>query len=77
MDDAHIDHLILKSCSQYYLKVARIIVDVCGALGKDATDENGAVIEQRIRALIDRGQLEADGDLSQWRYSEIRLVTKH
>ena len=30
-------------------------------------------VAQRICALVENGQLEAQGDLSRWRHSEVRL----
>jgi len=72
-DDEKIDDLILSACSKNYLKVARIIGDVCDALGEMPYDDNGLIIERRIRELIAQGKLEGAGDLSRWRFSEIRL----
>lgn len=74
-DNETIDDYILEACTKRFLKVARIIVDVSKKLGQPPHDENGLVIEKRIRSLIDAGKLEGAGDLSRWRFSEIRLTS--
>ena len=75
-DEEKIDGLILSACSKNFLKVARIIGDVCTTLGEIPYDDNGPIIEKRIRALIEQGKLEGAGDLSRWRESEIRLLVE-
>jgi hypothetical protein len=65
-----LDALILSSASERWLKVARIIAHVSERAG-DGT--NFDTIAARIRALVDDGKLQAKGDLSGWRYSEVRL----
>lgn len=63
------DALILSSASERWQKVAKIITVVADRLD-DGT--NLDTIAARIRALADEGRLEAKGDLSQWRFSEVR-----
>jgi Protein of unknown function len=65
-----LDMLILSSASERWQKVARIV-----ALVSDrASDETKLdAIADRIQALVDDGKLQAEGDLSRWRYSEVRL----
>jgi Protein of unknown function len=68
MDDLRNDLIFLETC-EHWLKVARIIGRVSDRV------PNGPHFEQvaaRIRALVNEGELEAKGDLSQWRFSEIR-----
>jgi hypothetical protein len=71
------------------MKVARIIHDVATALKlpipvegllieepEDFERPPGRevdVVAERIKALVSSGQLEAQGNLDRWRYSEIRL----
>jgi hypothetical protein len=65
-----LDALILSVASERWQKVARIIALVSERAG-DGT--NFDAIADRIRALVDDGKLQAEGDLSRWRYSEVRL----
>jgi hypothetical protein len=48
------------------------VVDACSRRGDDAEVHD---VAERIRALVEDGQLEAQGDLSKWRHSEVRLPT--
>jgi hypothetical protein len=65
-----LDALILSSASERWQKVAKIIAVVSERAGDGA---NFDAIAARIRALVDAGKLQAEGDLSRWRYSEVRL----
>jgi len=73
MDDSKWDDLILAAASTHWRKVARIIADVSTRAGS----ENFDAIESRIRALVDDGKLEAEGTISRWRFSEVRLAQSH
>jgi hypothetical protein len=64
-----LDSLILSSTSNRWQKVAKIIALVSEHQSNTA---DIATIETRIRALVKVGKLEAKGDLSQWRFSEVR-----
>jgi hypothetical protein len=64
-----LDSLILSSASERWQKVARIIALVSDRAG-DGT--NFDAIAERIRALVNEDQLEAKGDVSRWRFSEVR-----
>jgi Protein of unknown function len=68
-----VDGLILSFAKVQWRKVAMIISQVlseCRRRGVDV-DEDG--IAERICALVEDGQVEAQGDLSRWRHSEIKL----
>jgi hypothetical protein len=68
-----VDGLILSFAKTQWRKVAMIIgrvLDECRRLGIDI-DEHG--VAERVSALVEIGQLEAQGDLSRWRHSEVRL----
>jgi len=68
MDDPWDDLIFSETCERW-LKVARIIGRVSDRM------PNGPHFEQiaaRIQGLVDEGKLEAKGDLSRWRYSEVR-----
>ena len=75
MSDAKIDELVLSKAQCYWQKVAKIIFLVTKALGLEPTDEQGKVVQNRIEALVATGRLEAQGDVSNWRHSEVRLPT--
>jgi hypothetical protein len=68
MDDAW-DAMILSAASERWQKVARIIAVVSE---RAANGKHFDAIATRIRALVDEGKLEAKGDLSRWRFSEVR-----
>jgi len=76
-----IDGLILSFAKVQWRKVAMIISQVlseCRRRGVDV-DEDGIAertcngVAERICALVEDGQLEAQGDLSRWRHSEVKL----
>ncbi len=52
-------------------KVAYVIAKV--AEGRESDDELSRV-EAAIRRLVAAGRLEACGDVSEWRHSEVRLI---
>lgn len=68
MDDM-LDSLIISLASDRWQKVARIIAVISEHGGNRA---NLDAIAARIRALVNGGTLEAKGNLSQWRHSEVR-----
>jgi hypothetical protein len=65
-----LDALILSAASERWQKIAKIIA-VISDRGDDETKLDA--IATLIRALVDDGKLQAKGDLSRWRYSEVRL----
>jgi hypothetical protein len=76
-----VEGLILSFAKVQWRKVAMIISQVlseCRRRGVDV-DEDGVAericngIAERICALVKDGQLEAQGDLSRWRHSEVKL----
>jgi hypothetical protein len=76
-----IDGMILSFAKVQWRKVAMIIGQVLGECGRRGVDvdEDGvtdricALAAERIRALVENGQLEAQGNLSRWRHSEVKL----
>jgi hypothetical protein len=72
MDD--IDQQILSAVSSRWQKVARIIAVVAGRTGEGQEHDNHCRIAKRIEALVDSGQLEVQGNIARWRFSEVRLV---
>ena len=69
----NVDSLILSLAKTQWRKVAMIIGQVLGECGRMGIniDEHG--VAERICALVEDGQLEAQGDLSRWRHSEVKL----
>jgi hypothetical protein len=76
-----VDGLILSFAKVQWRKVAMIISQVLGECRRRGVDidEDGVAericdgVAERIRALVEDGQLEAQGNLSRWRHSEVRL----
>jgi len=78
ISDSEIDQLLLSFCERRWLKVARIIGNTMRALeqrdtkiGNDIAD----AIDSRLAVLVGSGQLEAQGNIKNSRYSEVRLPT--
>jgi hypothetical protein len=68
-----LDRMILSAMSLSWLKTARIIrvvFDECEAKGIEISDQE---IADRIIALDAAGMINSDGDLTQWRDSEVCL----
>jgi len=70
-----IDQTILADCKPQFRKVALIVGHVAVAL-KVPIDVDKGFIADRIKALVEAGRLESQGDLDRWRFSEIRLPGK-
>jgi hypothetical protein len=66
---------ILGNCRSTWLKVARVVALAHGDLGlpDDEATYNSVALE--LTRLVETGRLEAVGDLSDWRNSEVRLAT--
>jgi hypothetical protein len=68
------DEAILARATDRWQKTARIVGDVLSAFWRDGRYQTGdLVLMSRIKALADAGRLEAQGDLSEIRFSEVRL----
>jgi hypothetical protein len=67
-----LDSLILSSVSDRWQKVAKIMALVSE---RHSSTADFSAIEARIRVLTEDGKLEAKGDLSQWRFSEVRRTS--
>jgi hypothetical protein len=76
-----VDRLILSFVKVQWRKVAMIISQVLSECRRRGVDIDGDGIAERvcngvaerICALVEDGQLEAQGDLCRWRHSEVRL----
>jgi hypothetical protein len=71
---AQLDGFVLAAAKSRFLKVARIIADVLTVCEREQLATNEHVIAGRIHVLVDRGALAAQGNLSKWRFSEVRLT---
>ncbi|GJE56142.1 MULTISPECIES: DUF3658 domain-containing protein [Methylobacterium] len=65
-----IDDLIEMVATAHWQKVAMVVGRIMG-IRPGFVDE---ALAERVRALVDRGVLEAQGDLSNMRHSEVRLA---
>jgi hypothetical protein len=77
MDDDAIDQAIFSMLSELagWTKVAAVVGRVGDALVADLPDGNAAyeTVAQRIEALVGEGRLVAQGNIKNWRFSEVRL----
>jgi len=71
--DPEIDQLILSFAQQRFLKVAKIVGDVCVAIEKQGLAFDEQKVGARVEALVKDGRLESQGDVRRWQYSEVRL----
>jgi hypothetical protein len=74
--EGYVDRLILSFAQVQWRKVAMIIAKVVDASGRPGDDAEFHDVAERVRALVEDGRLEAQGDLSKWRHSEVRLPTE-
>jgi sirohydrochlorin ferrochelatase len=77
MSDHAIDEAILSLLSASngrWKKVAMVIIRVADAMGNDLPEgeANYQVVARRIEALVSDGRLVAQGDIKNWRFSEVR-----
>jgi hypothetical protein len=75
MTDSDIDAAILAVAESHWLKVARIIIDAEKRLGTflQDGDESARRVAKRLEMLVETGHLIAQGDITNWRFSEVRL----
>ena len=67
----YLDALILSQAGHRQLKVAMLHVRIwekCKAEGRIVSNEK---FNERLRHLVDSGELEAFGNISNWRFSEV------
>jgi hypothetical protein len=68
-----VDGLILSFAKVQWRKVAMIMSQVLHECGDRGVDVDVDSVEERICALVENGQLEAQGNLSSWRHGEVKL----
>lgn len=71
--DERIDAIVLSRAQPNWRKVAMIISLTARRAGRD-DDSFADAVAARIVALVSAGRLEGQGDLSNWRGSEVRLA---
>jgi hypothetical protein len=73
--NSEIDAAILAVIQESWRKVAAIVSKAADKLGGTLPDgEDGCVmVAKRIKRLVKEGRLEAQGNLNNWRGSEVRL----
>jgi hypothetical protein len=71
--DRHIDDLVLAFARVQWLKVARIISEVVDESRLRGSPADECAVAERIRALVEDGRLEAQGNPLMWRFSEVKL----
>jgi hypothetical protein len=66
----------LKSVEPRWRKVAMTVVKAAESLAAELPegDDGYHLVHGRILALFEAGTIEAQGDLNQWRFSEIRAI---
>jgi hypothetical protein len=74
MRTADIDKAILSCVGEHWKKVAMVVAKVAEGLEGSMPDANPRfeLIASRIEALVEAGELFAQGDLKRWRFSEVR-----
>jgi len=73
VSDADIDAIILSTLSTRWLKTARIISDALKECERRQLPVSVEMLGVRIQELDETNQLESQGDLRKWRFSEVRL----
>jgi len=71
-----IDRLLLSFCEKHWRKVARIVgqtYQILETRGVRITDGTAQEIDARMAVLVGTRQLEAKGNIRNWRHSEVRL----
>jgi hypothetical protein len=77
VSDSAIDGAILSLLSAVdgrWKKVAMVVSRVADAMGNDLPegDDGYQIVARRIEVLVSDGRLVAQGDIKNWRFSEVR-----
>ena len=78
MSDEVIDEAIVSALSEipgHWRKVAMVVSKVATAMGDGLVpgDAGYETVARRIESLVSEGRLLAQGDIKNWRFSEVRL----
>jgi Protein of unknown function len=71
--DSFIDERILFFVGPQWRKVAFVLAKVIHEFKAKKTSISEERLEKRLRVLIRSQQIESAGDISRWRFSEVRL----
>ena len=74
-EEGYADRLILSLITHDWQKVAMIIANALHKSKDDSVQIRGGLFAARIVELCRQGCLESQGNLSNWRGSEVRLPT--
>jgi hypothetical protein len=72
---ADIDQVLLFFCEEGWHKVARIVGKTLVVFEERGLRITAQEIDDRMATLVGSGQLEAQGNIRNWRYSEVRKPT--
>jgi hypothetical protein len=77
ISNEQIDRMILAATETRWRKIAFVISKVEAKIGTEMTDSERILflIAERIEYLVRAGELIAQGDVKNWRFSEIRKPT--
>lgn len=70
---AYLDALIFAELRPSFLKMARIVGNVCFRCEEQMNPVDAEIIAARVIALAEAGRIEGAGDLRMWRHSEVKL----
>jgi hypothetical protein len=78
MATQELDQFILASVDSHWQKVAMVVARALGDPHLDfpETEDDAAFVASRVEALVALGQLDAQGEVSNWRYSEVRRAAR-
>jgi len=72
LSDDEIDAMLLAQVECRWLKTARVVLGALKAWGNwENWDEDRVTLS--MKALVEKGKIESAGDLTNWRFSEVRL----
>jgi Protein of unknown function len=71
-----IDEVVLSCTRDHWRKVAMIVSLTMERLGDQYPGFSDVFYAERVRALADSGRLEAQGNLSYMRFSEVRRISE-
>ena len=72
-DDQELDNLILSAAKTHWQKTAMIISKIVQRSEDNHCDVSYEKVAERIEHLVSENRLVSQGDLSCWRFSEVRL----
>jgi hypothetical protein len=73
MGNVQLDEAILACCDHQWRKVARIMSCALDTSGLDSKSWGERALTKRLRVLVRKNEIEAAGNIYNWRASEIRL----